>query len=71
MAGEIGERHALMAQSPQPLGERAVVGDDHAAFAGGHHLAGVQAEDRDLGERAHRPVAVAAAEGAGGIVNHP
>src|SRR5262249_25992394 len=69
MAGKIGQRHTLMAQSSQPLGEGAVVSDNHAAFTSGHHLARVQAEDRYLREPAHRPVAVAAAEGAGGIVD--
>ena len=58
-----------MPQSSQPLGECAVVSDNHSAFTRGHHLARVQAEDRDLGERAYRPVAVAATEGAGGIVD--
>ena len=71
VTGIIGQRHALMAQPPQAVGQLRIVGGDHAALGGSDDLARMQAEYRHIGQRPHRPAPVEAAEGAGGIVQHP
>ena len=43
---------AEIAQAAAVLGEAVVVGDDHAAFAGGDVLVGVEAEGADVAETA-------------------
>src|SRR6516164_9304404 len=66
---KIGERHALVMQHAQSRCKRPVVGEDHAAFTGRHYLACMQAENRDRRNATDRPVAKAAANGAGRVLN--
>ena len=70
VAVEIRQRHALVPLPAQPRGQLGVVCQDHAAFAGGDQLAGVQAEDGGPRQPAHRPAAEARADGAGGVLDH-
>ena len=60
VAREVGDVHRVLAQLAQALGERRVVGRDHAALAGGDHLARVQREAGQRPERADRPALVGA-----------
>src|SRR5271166_2869677 len=66
----VGQRHALLTQAAQLLGQARIIGGDHAPFGGGDHLARMQAEDTDVGQRPDRTAVAAAAEGAGGIIQH-
>ena len=69
VAGGVGDAHAVLAQQAQPLGVVGVVGGDHAAFARGDDLARVEAEAGHFAVAADRPALVAAADGAGGVLD--
>ena len=59
----------VLAQLPQPRGDLRILDGDHAALAGGDHLARVQREARQRPERADRPALVAGADRARGVLD--
>ena len=62
VAREVRDVHRVLAQLAQARGELGVLGGDHAALAGGDHLARVQREARQRAERADRPALVGRAD---------
>jgi len=58
---------ALVSEGAAGLGEAFIVGDDHAAFAGGDLFIGVEAEDASAAEGADHAFAGASAEAFAGI----
>ncbi len=58
---------ALVAETAAHVGELAIVGDDHAAFAGGDLLVGIEAEDAAAAEGSDFAFFVAAAEAFAGV----
>src|SRR5256885_689924 len=59
----------VVSEAPQTFGERLVVGGHHAALAGRHVLDRMQAEDREVAERADRTILILGAERVGGILD--
>src|SRR5687768_17824083 len=49
---------------------RGIVADQHAAFAGGHVLVGIEAEGADVAEAAARAAAAGLADDFGGVLDH-
>ena len=62
---------ALIAERANRLGELAIAGDEHSAFARGDRLVGIEAEDSKVAEAADGPAAVLRAKGLAGVLNHP
>jgi hypothetical protein len=62
-------RHCVVAKQPQTPIELRVRGEHHPAFAGRHHLVAVEAEARDVAERADRAAAVARAVRLGRVLD--
>ena len=60
---------AEVAQAAAALGQAVVVGDDHAALAGGDMLVGVEAEGADVAEAAAGPSLVGLAMHLGGVLD--
>ena len=74
LAGEAVEGIAVDAVQAHHLharGQRLVLGDHHAAFAGGHGLVGVEAEHGSIaGQLAHQRALPGGGQGVGGIFQH-
>ena len=60
----------MVAQPPQPVGQRWVVGGQRATLAGGQGLSGVEGEARDVAERARAATVGEGTERAGRILDH-
>src|SRR5581483_4330710 len=67
---ETGSLEGEVAKQPQALGQRRVLGDDHAALAGRDHLVGVEAEAGEMAERPDPPAPDGGAVRLGAVLDH-
>src|SRR5437660_6580952 len=66
-----GRVHPLAAYKTAALGQFRVVGDDHAALAGGHDLVAKEAKGSGRSERTDGTPFVQGALGFGAVLEHP
>src|SRR5207302_2097800 len=70
VAGGGAHAHAMLAQAAQPLRPVVPGRGDHAALAGGEHLAGVEREDDEVRVAADQLAVDGRADGTGSVLDH-